>query len=222
MNGSIVGAVTAAETGPVLTAELIPLTGWGKVRVTYNWLYSALNCDPNDTSPFAWVLHKMSNGMVVFSPQQQYNGMTLYASVRPDLSYYVQVQAPFSACWITAVGADEEMSLVELGLFTVEMHGVNGRWVEVDSTISSYEGHSGHQLQGAESPDDLSKRFFLAVQQNLQERVSLPLFSSLTPADISAELVQVGVADPEPLAQRIFKAAEPNTINTTRMQGSEP
>jgi len=55
---SVAAAIAAADAGPALTAELFPLSGTGKVRVTYNWLYSALNVDPNDSSPFPWVFRR--------------------------------------------------------------------------------------------------------------------------------------------------------------------
>jgi len=47
---SVAAAIAAADTGPLVTAEIYQLSNVGKVRVTYNWLYSALNCDPGDPS----------------------------------------------------------------------------------------------------------------------------------------------------------------------------
>lgn len=49
---SMTQALGTAQNGPVFAGQLVPLNNVGPLRITYNWLYSALNCDPNDKSPF--------------------------------------------------------------------------------------------------------------------------------------------------------------------------
>ena len=204
---SIGEAVRAAAPGPVLAGELFPLNNCGKVRVTYNWLYSALNCDPSDQSTFAWVLQKNPDGSVALSPQQPYSGMTLFASVRPDLSYFVQVQAPYSADWITQVGADEEMTLTELGLLTIELQGLNGSYIGLNGSMTSHDDHSGYLLQSNVTSPSQSSQFFVAVSANLQAAASAPLVSSLAPEQVVAELERVAAAEPEQFAQHILAMA---------------
>ena len=207
----VAAAIAAADAGPVLTAELFPLSGVGKVRVTYNWLYSALNADPNDSSPFAWVLQKMPDGSVTLSPQDGYAGMTLFASVRPDNDCFVQVQAPGSADWITQAQGDEELTMSDLGLLIVELQGVNGSYLGANASQTSYNDssgnpHSGYRIQSNVGTPDLSSKFFVAVQQNLQAGAQAPLFSSLSPTEVVAELVRQGAGDPQTLAEGIFAA----------------
>jgi hypothetical protein len=115
----------------LLQAEIFSVTGHGKLRVTYNWLYSALNCDPNDNSTFLWNFYDMGNGHVAISPQNGYNNMKLFASVRDDWNWYVQVQAPHSADWITAAQRDEVIGLQMLDLGLAKLTGFNNQWIGV-------------------------------------------------------------------------------------------
>lgn len=210
MSTSIVEILSTAEVGPVFTFDLVPLSRQGKVRVTYNWLYSALNCDPNDTSSFPWILERTATGSAAFSPREPYEGMKLYASVRPDNSYYVQMQAPGSADWITAAAADEEMTLIERGLLVVEIQGVDKQWVTVAGTPTSHDTHSGYQVQGAPSPGGLSGKFLIAVGESLQPSIPMTPFNSLAPDEVSAELAQCGVPEPDSFAREIFETAQPD------------
>jgi hypothetical protein len=114
-----------------MQAEIFSVTGLGKLRVTYNWLYSALNCDPNDNSSFIWNVYQTANNTVALSPQSAYNGMTLYASVRDDWDWYVQVQAPHSADWITAAQRDEFIGLQMLDLGLARLTGFNNQLIGV-------------------------------------------------------------------------------------------
>jgi hypothetical protein len=135
----------AAQAGPVLEAELLPLSNQGRLRVTYNWLYSALNCTPDDASPFVWVLRKIDAQHCSLSPKDGYQGRTLYASVRDDLGYRVQVQAPYSADWITAVGRDEVLSFAPADLF-MQFFGFNGQPLTVAASPITHDGHTGCQV----------------------------------------------------------------------------
>jgi hypothetical protein len=207
---SVTEVVSVAGVGPVLIGEIFPL-GVGKVRVTDNWLYSALNCDPGDPSGFSWVFQKMPGGAVSLSPQAAYAGMTLFASVRPDNDCFVGVQAPGSADWITQAAGDEEMTMTDLGLLIVELQGVNGSYLGANGSPTSYNDssgnpHSGYRIQSNIATPDPSSKFFVAVQQNLQAAAQTTLYSSLSLAEVSAELEQQGVADPQALASAIFAA----------------
>ncbi len=209
---SVAAAVAAADAGPVLTAELFPLSGAGKVRVTYNWLFSALNVDPNDSSPFAWVVQKMPDGSVALSPQDGYEGLTVFALTYPDdnMRFVAQVGVPGvdggPPFWNTT---PSEMTLIELDLLTVELldSNVSGNYLGVDGSITSQGGHAGHLILANVGTPDPSSKFFVAVQQNLQAGAQAPLFSSLSPAEVSAELERQGAGNPQALAEVIFTAA---------------
>jgi hypothetical protein len=209
---SVAAAIAAADAGPVLTAELFPLSGAGKVRVTYNWLFSALNVDPNDSSPFAWVVQKMPDGSVALSPQDGYEGLTVFAQTFPDenLRYVAQVGVPGvdggPPFWNTS---PSEMTLTELDLLTVELldSNVSGNYLGVDGSVTSQGGHAGHLILANVGTPDPSSKFFVAVQQNLQAGAPAPLFSSLSPAEVSAELERQGAGNPQALAEVIFTAA---------------
>jgi len=205
--------IDKAEPGPLVAGELASINGLGKVRVTYNWLYSGLNCDPNDESSFVWTLNKQPSGKTSLSTQ--FESKTLYASMRPDNSYYVGVQAPNSADWITAVGDDEEMHMVpeETSLPVFEFEGVGVNWLAVENSLSSgevYPGsgqtHSGHQLRGDNGAEPKAKKFFLTGRQSFQSQAPFPLIDSLAPAEVSAELTRLGVTDPDGLTQQIFSS----------------
>lgn len=202
----LIDAFEAASPGAVLTGNLVPLNNIGSLRVTYNWLYSALDCDPTDSSAFAWVISKVgTSSQVSLSPQAPYSGMTLYASVRPDYEFTVQVQAPFSADWITAVGGDETMTLTQQGFLTIALQGLNGSYLCADGAQTSHDDHSGflfHSNAGAIGP---ASSFFVVVNQVHQD-VGIPLASTLDPADITAALVAQGAGDPGALTQFILSS----------------
>jgi hypothetical protein len=176
--------VAAAANGPLLQAELIPLSNQGKLRITYNWLYSSLNCDPNDSSSFAWTLNKLDNTHVSLSPTAGYAGKTLYASVRPDLNWFVQVQAPNSADWITGVGGDEIIEMDSQGELIVAFKGLNGQHIAINSQMSDHGGHSGYRLQSVGASDPKTYMWFMGVTRILQAGLQIPLRSAVTDADI--------------------------------------
>lgn len=192
---SVAAAIAAADAGPVLIGEIFPLSGVGKVRVDFYWLDSALYCDPGDQSPFPWTFQKMPGGAVSLSPA--YVSPTVFASVRPDNDWIVGVQVPGSGAWITQAQADEELAMTDLGLLTVELKGVNGSYLGANGSLP-------HRIQGNVGTPDPSSKFFVAVQQNVQPGAQAPLFSSLSPAEVSAELERQGVGNPQTLAAVIF------------------
>lgn len=194
------------ERGPVLRGVLIPLSGQGKVRVTYNWLYSALNCDPQDATDFEWVLTKLDDQHVSLSPRDRYWGMTLYASVRDDWNWYLGVQAAHSADWITRVGRDEILGITGADLLTICLTGFNGQYVAVNREPSDHGGHRGYRLQSLGASEPNARTFFVGVTEVLQEGLALPLRSELTDHEVHQALIRAGVESPERLVQSV-KAA---------------
>jgi hypothetical protein len=197
--GSAMNAVLgAAQVGPVLEAEIVSLTGLGKLRVTYNWLYSALNCDPGDGSTFVWVLSKLDDTHVSLSPRDGYSGMTLYASVRGDLSYRVEVQAPYSADWITAVGGDERIGLEDVGggLLAIRLRGFNGAYISLDSASTAHDDHTGYLLQSNDSGslDPHARTWFLGISAVRQAGLGLRLKDQVTQADLEGALAAGGLS----------------------------
>ncbi|HEY5820510.1 MAG TPA: hypothetical protein VIT20_00950 [Propionibacteriaceae bacterium] len=175
MTMSLGQGLRAAAVGDVAAGVLVPLSKQGKLRVTYNWLYSALNCDPQDDSDFIWLLTKIDDTHISLSPRDPYAGMRLYASVRDDWDFYVQVQAPHSADWITAVGRNETL-LVEGGdLMTLSLRGWNNQYLTVDPGLSGHDNHSGYRVRSAVGADHLAQTFFFGVTEILQPGLALPL-----------------------------------------------
>lgn len=210
---TLANALDNAGPGAVLQAQLFPVEGSGNLRVTYNWLYSALNCDPNDTSMFTWVFTKLSGNAVALSPAAQYSGMTLYASVRPDISYYVEVQAPYSADWITAIGGDETLTMNDLGLLTVNFQGVNGQYLAVNPNTTTHDdssgnSHTGYLLQSNAPSPGPATNMFVAVTQLLQDGIEVPLATSLSVSDIGTALAEQGVKNATAIATSIHAAIQ--------------
>jgi hypothetical protein len=207
---SLAAAFAAADTGPVLAGEVFPLSGAGKVRATYNWLYSALNVDPSDSSPFVWVFQKMPDGSVALSPQAQVDGLTVFVSVYPDDSFrfIAQMQSPEPDSgypeWNTS---PSEMTLTGLDLLTVELMGTNGSYLGVDGPITQHGNHTGHLILSNVATPGPSSKFFVAVQQNLQTKAQVPLFTSRSETDVSSELERHGAGDSGALASAIRAAA---------------
>jgi hypothetical protein len=196
--------IEGANLGAVLSGQLVPLNNIGPLRVTYNWLYSALNCDPRDQSPFGWVINKVGSGAnVSLSPQERHSGMTVYASVRPDYSYTVQVQAPFSADWITRVAGDETMTLAQQGLLTIALRGLNGSYLSADGSQTGHDGHSGYLFHSNAGSIGPSSSFFVIVNKVHQD-IRIPIARTLEEADITAALAAQGATDPKSLTERIL------------------
>lgn len=195
MTAALADVLRAAAAGNVAEGVLIPLSRQGKLRVTYDWLYSALNCDPADDSDFIWVLTKLDERHVLLSPRDQHAGKTLYSSVRDDWDWFTQVQAPYSADWITAAGRDEIMTVEGRDLLTLSLRGWNGQYITVNSTVSAHDGHSGYRLQSMTGGDVNARVFFLGVTRLYQPGLDLPLRSALTPKLIKSALGPAGDAE---------------------------
>ena len=197
MTASFADALRLAAVGDVAAAVLVPLSGQGKLRVTYNWLYSALNCDPLDVSDFVWLLSKVDEHHISLSPRDGYAGKHLYSSVRDDWDWYVQVQAPYSADWITAVGRNEILLVEGDDLLTISLRGWNSEYLTVNTAISAHDDHSGYRLRSVSGGDHKARTFFLGITELLQPGLDLPLRSELS-------VEQIGVA--------LGPAAEPGLI----------
>lgn len=204
-SGDLGAWLAGANDGPLLAAKLVPLNNIGPLRVTYNWLYSALNCNPADPSPFGWVISKLGSGsQVSLSPQQGYNGMTLFASVRPDYNYRIQTQAPFSADWITAVGADEVLTMTSLGFLTIALQGLNGSYLAADDQQTEHDGYSGYLFNSNAAASGPASSFFVAVSEVLQPGLAIPRIGDLDVGRVEALLAGQGAPDPAGLTRRIF------------------
>jgi hypothetical protein len=174
-------------------AQLVSLNkARGRLRVCYNWLYSALNCT-TDTTGFYWTVSKLNDSQVSLSPSDGYGGMTLYASARDDNNWFMQVQAPYSADWITAVGGDETLGLdSSRGFLIVGFKGFNGQYVTVNDQVSDHDGTSGYRLQSLGGSDQTSYLWLLADAQPLQPQVQLIRAEDASSDDIAAALAQFG------------------------------
>lgn len=187
-------AFAAADIGAVFTATLTPLAGLGNVQVHYEWLYSAMNCDGDAGAKFTWTVNKLNDTQVSLSPSSTYKGMRLYSSVRPDWGYYAQMQAPHSADWITAVGADEAITLQTMDLNTGVFTGLNGKYLTVQSELTSHVDasghlHKGHKIQSASETVDAHSKWFLGIQSLAQPGLDLALGNDLARDDIEALLI---------------------------------
>jgi hypothetical protein len=167
-NGSVSDLLHTAATGPFMQAEIISLSGLGKLRVTCNWLYSSLNCDPNDNSPYLWQFNKVDEQHISLSPVTSCIRVPIYASVRDDINDYMQVQAPYSADWITAVGRDEIMSFTLHDLSIADFKGFNGSYLALNNFPDSHSQHSGYRLRSVGSMFDQWSQWYISVAGALQ------------------------------------------------------
>jgi hypothetical protein len=170
----------ASNTGPFMEAVLVPLQNRGPLRVTCDWLYSSLNCCPGDASAFPWLFYKVDATHVAMSPKYGCHNRTLYASVRDDIGWYLQVQAPYSADWIGAVGRDEMLTLELVDLLLARIKGFNGQYLALDDGISDHGGHQGYRVRSNGTSGDADAALWLlrvnrAVQDHVRFAYSAPL-----------------------------------------------
>ena len=167
-NGSLGELLQAANSGPFMHAEIVSLSGRGKLRVTCNWLYSSLNCDPNDSSPFVWQFYKIDDHRISLSPVNSCIGQPVYASVRNDLDYFVQVQAPYSADWITGVGGDEMIGFTLHDLSIAQLTGFNGSFITVNDYADTHGNHTGFRVRSVGSSFNSDAQWFIDIKAALQ------------------------------------------------------
>ncbi len=170
-NGSLKELLLAANTGPFMQAEIVSLTGKGKLRVTCNWLYSSLNCDPNDSSVFLWQFNKIDDQHISLSPINSCINKTIYVSIRDDIGYILQVQAPYSADWITAVGRDEIIGFKLQGTFIAQFTGFNGKFVALNDNAESHDNHSGFRVRSIGDTFNQNAQWFVAIRKSLQPNI---------------------------------------------------
>lgn len=170
-NGNLQELLMASDTGPFMQAEIVSLTGNGKLRVTCNWLYSSLNCDPNDNSTFLWQFSKVDEKHISLSPVNSCIGKPIYASVRDDIGYQLQVQAPYSADWITAVGRDEIISFTLHDLSIGQFNGFNGAYIALNSTADRHDDHTGYRVKSVGSSFNQNAQWFIVVRTTLQPNI---------------------------------------------------
>jgi hypothetical protein len=180
---------TSVTSGPFLEAEIISVTGKGKLRVTYNWLYSALNCDPNDNSTFVWVFNKLDDTHISIYPRDKYQGKTLYASVRDDWDWHVQVQAPHSADWITAVGRDEILGFQIHDLSIASFVGFNNKFVSIDNVMDQHDGHNAYRLKSTGDAFGQNEKWFIGIQSTAKPASTI----NLAVSDVRSEIEKLFV-----------------------------
>lgn len=171
-NGSLHELLQAAENGPFMTAEIYSLTALGNVRVSCNWLYSSLNIEPGNGAEFLWQFNKIDDGHVALSPASSCINQTIFASVRDDIGYYLQVQAPYSADWIRAVGRDETIGLKMHDFTIAELTGFNGSLFTLDSAISSHQNHSGYRIRSIGTTFSKESQWYLKIKETLQADIA--------------------------------------------------
>lgn len=192
-NGSLGDLLKAAATGPFMQAEIISLTGKGKLRVTCNWLYSSLNCDPNDNHTFLWEFSKIDDQHISLSPVNSCISKRIYASVRDDINWYVQVQAPYSADWITAVGGDEIISLIMHDLSIAQFNGFNGSYITLNSNEDIHGGHSGYRVRSIGSTFEQEAQWFIAIKLCLQSDIDFSGYSN-SMESLQRQLTKCGIS----------------------------
>jgi hypothetical protein len=171
-NGSLSRLFSASATGPFMQAEIVSLTGKGKLRVTCNWLYSSLNCTPEDNSPFVWQFSKVDDQHISLSPVNSCIHQPTYTSVRDDYDWYLQMQAPYSADWITAVQRDEIIGFTLHDLFIGQFNGFNGSYIALNDLPDSQGGHSGYRLRSIGSSFNKNAQWFISIKSSLQQGIA--------------------------------------------------
>lgn len=191
-----------AGNGAVAQAAIVPVQAavTTNLRVTYNWLYSSLNCDAGDSTTFLWTFVKLDDTHVALSPSQPFDGMTLYASVRPDIGYGVQVQAPYSADWITAIGGDETITLNLHQLLLASFQGLNGGYLTVNSSPDQHDDHTGYRLFSTGGTEAL---FVLQSTTSLQPGLEFRQTIQWTPDRLQEALRARGASLPDEPLHRV-------------------
>jgi hypothetical protein len=91
--------------------------------------------------------------------------------VRDDIDYYLQVQAPYSADWITAVGRDETIGFKLQGTFIGSFTGFNGKYIRLNDLEDSHGGHAGYRLRSIGDTFDTNAQWFVAIKTALQPHI---------------------------------------------------
>ena len=201
-NGRLKELLLAAKTGPFMQAEIVSLTGKGKLRVTCNWLYSSLNCDPNDSSVFLWQFNKIDDQHISLSPINSCINKAIYVSVRDDIGYILQVQAPYSADWITAVGRDEIIGFKLQGTFIAQFTGFNGKFVALNDNAESHDNHSGFRVRSVGDTFNQNAQWFVAIRKSLQPHIQF-IGAQFDFESIQSELKNLDIALDHNLVEQV-------------------
>lgn len=193
--------LAAAETGPLLEAELLPLSGQGRLRATYNWFGSALNCDPEDNQPFPWLLRRLEGGGVGLSPAMPYAGMTLFASLRDDAEGHVQLQRPDDAHWIRTAGARESFRLHSEDLLVISLGAGAGRKLAVEPRACRQGPHAGYRLRATADAEPAANLWLLATRRCLQPGLPVMPAAALSSGRLMAACARAGLV-PSPARVR--------------------
>jgi hypothetical protein len=189
----------SADVGVFLSAEIIhPIRG--RLRASPGWLETALYCDPEDSTPFIWQLEKVANGAIALGTTEIPGHPTLYASVRDDDEWLLQLQAPESLDWITQAQRDEEFAVVGQDLLFCTIRGFNGRSLAVDGILTSISPRSGYRVRSVGTSITRSALWFVTpghddAQEVLrEERIGVASSPATTSLD---SLASAAAAYPE-------------------------
>lgn len=170
-------------------AEIISLTGKGKVRVTRNWLYSALNIDPDNHDEYIWTF-VYDEGDKIGLLASEHN---LLASVRDDWDWYVQTQAPHSAEWLhLPIGRNSRITLQLTDLGFAYFTGWNGKYLTLNQDKDRHQNHAGYRIQSKSNSIDKHSLWFLKFQSPIQ-RYSRYQITDLDPGKMRDRLRQQGL-----------------------------
>jgi hypothetical protein len=169
--------------GPILEAELFPLSGQGRLRVTYHWMYSALNCDPRDESRFVWTLMGFSNGQVALTPRHAFEGRTLFASPGAPFRPLDHPAAPQRAAGDRRTGFADDLAA------GIQRPAHRGGC----RTVPPWQS-CRHRLRSLGAASIQSRMWFLGIERVLQPGLQVTMREQVTDADIRRRLGVAGVA----------------------------
>lgn len=120
--------------GPFMRAEIISLTGKGKLRVAYNGLVGSLFCDENNNDSFVWEFSHLGNQNISLSPVSKPAGIPqIYATVTTH-NLQVKTKGDRQMEWITSVGQQETIRLQLHDLAIAQLNSVSGGFIGLDQT----------------------------------------------------------------------------------------
>jgi|TARA_B110001469_G_scaffold101980_1_gene99879 hypothetical protein len=192
-NGSLSELLKSCDTGPFMQAQIFSLTGLGNLRVQCNWLYSALNVDPGTTGEFLWSFNKIDDNHISLSPPTgTCISKPLFASARDDNQYFMQVQAPFSADWITSAQRDETFYFEIHDLNMAVFKGFNGSYFQVDNAETSHGNWKAYRIRSIGNTVDKNTQWYIKIKKSIQEGVNF-IGIDYSPDGVRNKLVNSGI-----------------------------
>ncbi|MBD2752516.1 hypothetical protein [Spirosoma validum] len=125
-----------------------------------------------------WQFSKIDDQHISLSPVVSCIGQPIYASVRDDINYYLQVQAPYSADWIKAVGCDEILTFTLHDLSIGQFNGFNGGYLSLNDNADNHGGHLGYRVRSIGSTFNQNAQWFIGIRSSLQADIQFSGYSS--------------------------------------------